>query len=179
MKKIFIKICTLILCISLIFSFASCTQSNNDDDNMDAYLEGVTQGREDLFLSLFNASGIDFESLFEGDVWDTNHFSLTFTDENNNSGTYLKYNMTLKNTTMEECFEREEMFFYIFDMADENFVLEYDDYYIFAIVENDYPLGYNAKGTVPISNEEAVSLIMIIVIDGHLYSAAYYLLQGF
>ena len=54
-------------------------------------------------------------------------------------------------------------------------VLVYDNYYDYEILENDYPLGgYTANGkTVIYDNPE--KLIVIIVIDGNIYTAVYHL----
>ena len=179
MKRLFKIACIIVLCISLVFCFSSCQKSNNYDSE-DIYLEEeyIRKGKYEAFWDIYNTLNLDkTRFLYSGDVWDTEHFSLIFSDVMIEDIPYLKYHFTLKDVpiatfndlTIEDCYKRGLIFFSI--CSTEDILMYGDEYYSNAL------FGHlderNAQGTVRLHEDQFI-LAIIIVIDGCFYTAEYY-----
>lgn len=182
MKKILIHLCCVTLLIALSLSLYACNQENDSQADDEQYQKGYNQGIEDTFLGLYNSIGLENEQiLFYGDVWDTEDFSLTLCDKIDEKDAYINYNLTLKNTTVEHCFDQNTFFFYIYALSDTEGMLLMGEDFIYDGLLNDevsteeYLAGNNVKGKCKLlDNSEIQTLIIIISTKGHLYSAIYY-----
>ena len=168
------------MCFALVFGLTSCNKNANNDYN-EAFQEGVRYGREETFLNLYNSICFENEvTLSYGDVWDTDHFSLTLYDTINGEEAYLAYDLVLKGTTLEDCLESEVFFFNIYAYSDtEGLILVRDDFvYDGALyyegLTDEYLKGNNVKSRCELlDNSEAQSIVIIISTKGYLYSATY------
>ena len=169
------RIVCVALCVIFIFCLSSCMKKYDIDSYGNQYNEGIEQGREDMFIALYNASSYK-KILYSGDVWETQHFSLILSTQKSNDETHLKYNITLKDIKIDQCYEEDKMVFNIYSWNSGSYdvVLGYDNYYDFAILEHDYPLGGNTASGRTSLYDNTKKLIAIIVIDDCVYTAIYY-----
>lgn len=181
MKKFLKNICCTALCIVLLFCLPSCHQAEDDYFDDERFQRGVEHGVEDTFLRMYNAVGFyNDETLMFGDTWNTKHFSLTIVDYEVKGDKYLFYNLNLQKTTVGKCYEGESLFFYIYAISDtDGIVLSGDDYYYDGILEydgdtDDYLNGKIINGKVKLfDNSSAQTMLIIIMIDGSVYTATY------
>lgn len=168
------------LCIAMLLVCSSCQQESDYYDD-EQFQEGIEYGQEDMFLRLYNAVGFyNDETLKHGKVWNTKHFKLTFKDGNVDNNKYLFYDLYLKKTTVEKCYEDQELFFYIYAISDtEGLLLEGDDYFYDGLwgrdgEVDDYLNGRTINGEVKLlDNSSAQTMLIIIMIDGTVYTARY------
>lgn len=185
MKRNAMNVRVVVLCVAVLLVCSSCQQKSDyyDDEQL---LDGIEYGQEEMFCELFNACNFDkVATLGSGDTWRTKHFTLKFTEERISiepekyaneivdSKLYLEYDLTLKDITIEECFEDSSMFFYIYSVESPQWEREFggDDYYLSAYLD-DQVNGNNCKGTIKLAHD-AQMLVVIIVIDGCYYAADY------
>lgn len=181
MKRIF----CLLLCLALVFGFSSCEKTYNESDVDDSYLEGLERGEKNMFLNLWKASSYP-KMLTYGETWETEDFSLSFTDskvEATHSYDYdgyehlLKCKLTLKNFTIDEGVENKHIYLGMYSYSTpgkwEMIVADYDYYHLSAIIEDDYTFGsYTSSPSFELyDNPEYIATI--IVIDGNLYKIGY------
>ena len=178
------KILSLTLCAVLIFCISSCGQTSNESDMKDAYLEGLERGERNMFLNLWQASSYT-KALSYGDTWETEDFSLSFTDYMTPSTVSygpsevhtLKCKLTLTNFTIDEGLENKDIYFGMYSYSTpgkwEVIVADYEDYYMYAICEDGYNFGsYTSIASFELyDNQQQVATI--IVVDGNLYKAIY------
>lgn len=183
MKKTLFSVISFALTLTLIFSLTSCQQKENDDYSDERFQKGVEYGMEDMFLRIYNSTKFENEKLlFYGDIWDTEHFSLTMFDTITKDEAYIGYDLTLKTTTVGNCAKSEEFFFNIYAFSDsEGLILKNDDFLWDSALyyegsTDEYLQGNNVKGKCKLlDNSEIQTLIIIIATKGHLYSATYYI----
>jgi hypothetical protein len=169
-----------LLCITLVFGLTSCKQNINEIHD-EAFQEGVQHGIEDTFLRLYNSICFENEPIISyGDVWDTDHFSLTIYDTINDDEAYLTYDLILKDTTVEDCFEREVFFFNIYAYSDtKGLILVRDDFLWDGLLDyegsnDEYLKGNRVKSRCELlDNSDIQSIVIIIATKGYLYSATY------
>ena len=168
----------LILFVAVCLVLTSCVQSQGASVSDDAYLEGIEQGKEEMFIDLWMASS-DIAILNFGDTWETDHFTLEIKSKRKTevsyreNAPYIEFDLTLNGITIEECASRDIMLFNIYSITEGNWdmVLGYDDYYSYTALQHID--GNNGRADVGIS-EDAEFLVVIIVIDSHIYTARYY-----
>lgn len=173
MKSFISVIIAIVLCVSM----SSCS-SNQVVSSDDSYLEGIEQGKQDIFIDLWMASS-NVSILSFGDIWETDHFSLEIQGKRKTevayeqNAPYIEFNLTLNGITIEECAKRDKMLFNIYSITDGkwNMVLGYDDYYAYTALQ--HLDGNNGIGDVGIY-ENTEFLVVIIVIDSCIYTARYY-----
>jgi len=165
---------SIALCAVLILGLSSCEKANKTDSSNDQFIEGAEYGREEVFIDLVDASPYKKIINFD-DVWETEDFSLVLSNVDVKGEPYLKYDLTLHNIKIDECYEDNKMLFNIYSWGNGlwNVVLGYDNYYDYAILENDYPLGgYTATGKTGLYDYDDIEkLVVIIVIDGNVHTA--------
>ena len=158
------------LCILLL---ASC--ANVEDEVSETWLEGIEQGRQDMFLELWQAADL-LNILNCNEAWETDYFSLIFSHNTTEEGVFLTFDLTLNNLSIQKCFEEKKMFFNIYSNSISNrnwdMVLGYDYYFDYALL--GHLDGHNGKGTIGLCDTPD-SLAIIIVIDGCLFTATYIL----
>ena len=172
------RLLCLILCITTVFFLSSCTKDNNNDENLfhfeSGFEAGLKKGREETFLSLFNACDFNSEvSLIGGDTWSTEYFTLMFSDEYRDGKLYLNYDLTLKDITINECREFGKLFLNIYYPGESwEPLLVKDDYYWHAS-----PGGLNENrvqgSTVASLPDDGHMCVILILINGHFYYATY------
>ena len=182
------RILSVMLCAVLVFGLSSCGQTSNDSDIDDSYLEGLEKGERNMFLNLWQASTFSRELVY-GETWETEDFSLSFTDykvEATYSSAYddydhlLKCDLTLKKFTTDEGIENKNIYFGMYSYSSpgkwEVIVADYEDYYFSAILEDDYTFGsYTSNPSFQLyDNQQYVGTI--IVINGTLYKISYRLI---
>ena len=180
MKKHLIRLGFLAFVFTLIFCLSSCEQKTNSDSD-ESFQEGVQFGIEDTFLRLYNSIGlVDEPILLYGYTWNTDHFSLTIYDTINEEEAYITYDLTLKNTTINDCLKRETFFFNIYAFSEtEGMILDSDNFIwdgalYYEGSTDEYLQGNNIKSRCELlDNSEIQSIIIIIATKGHLYSATY------
>lgn len=179
------RVLVIALCAVLIFGLSSCGKNDKESNLDDSYLEGLDRGQKDTFLSLFNASSPQ-KFLSYADVWETEAFSLSFTDskvENTYSYAYdeydhlLKCNLALKDFTIDEGQEEKNIYLGMYSRTSDGtwceVVSDYEYYYLSAIVEDNYTWGsYTAEATFELYDNPRY-VVTIIVVDGTLYNAVY------
>lgn len=177
MKRIICILLLVLMCLPLY----SCDSEESDYYEDEMFQEGIEYGQEEMFLRMYNAVGFyNDEILMYGDTWNTKHFKLTFKDGNVDNNKYLFYELYLKKTTVEKCYEDQELFFYIYAISDkEGILLEGEDYYFDGILchdgdTDDYLNGRTINGEVKLlDNSSAQTMLIIIMIDGDVYTARY------
>lgn len=182
MKKNYKTILVIAICMALLFSFSSCEKESDNHNYDNRFQEGVEYGIADTFLRIYNAVGFhDEEILKNGDAWNTKHFKLIFTDYNSGGKKYLHIDLTLKNTTLDRCFEYGDLFFNIYSISDtEGMVLSADEFIDLSLFEysgdtENFLAGNTAKTSIELlDNSDIQTLMIIIVIEGTLYTATYY-----
>ena len=180
------KLLSIVLCAILIFGLSSCDQASNESDTDDAYLEGLERGQKDTFLSLVNASRCQ-KILSYADVWETEDFSLSFTDskvEATHSYDYdgyehlLKCRLTLNDFTVEECYEEKNIYLGIYsrtwDGKWSEVASNYDHYFIYIDDLLNALENHTAEATFELYDNPRY-VVTIIVIDGILYHATYHI----
>ena len=171
MDKFFDKALAILICFALIFCFSSCQKSSNYNSE-DIYLEEeyISEGKHEAFWDMYNASKLDKTPfLNSGDVWDTEYFTLIFSDVMIEDKPYLKYDFTLKDVSIEDCYKKGLIFFSVCSTDD---ILMYGDDYYFNTAFGHLD-GRNAQGTVRLYEDQFI-LAIIIIIDGCFYTAEYY-----
>lgn len=175
------RLCSVILCLCLCACLSSCQKQQSSSGVSDSFLEGIEQGREDFFMDLWDAS-YNRNTLKCGDLWRTVDFSLLITAkrgispllENSEVAPYLEVDFTLNYPSIEECWKDGNLIFSIYSASDEGISRVWDsDYYFdyFYLIGN---LNDNEGYTEVRINEGTQILRVIIVIDGCLYTARYY-----
>ena len=182
MKKLIVFFVALFLCIGL----SSCQKQQSSSGVSDSFLEGIEQGREDFFMDLWNASykrnALNRNTLNCGELWSTDDFSLLITAkrgispllENSEAVPYLEVDFTLNYPSIEECWKEGNLIFSIYSASDEGTSRVWDsDYYFdyFYLIGN---LNDNEGYTEVKINEGTQILRVVIVIDGRIYTARYY-----
>lgn len=178
------RILVIALCVVLIFSLSSCDKTNNESDIDDSYLEGLERGERNMFLNLWQASSYT-KALSYGDTWETEDFSLTFTDYIASNTTkydssdhlFLKCALTLKNFTIDEGLENKNIYLGMYSYSSpgewELIVADYDHYYMYAIVEDDYNFGSYTSNTSFQLYDNQQYVAAMIVVNGNIYKAVY------
>lgn len=172
-------ICILVLCAIFAFALSACDTPTNDDSQFE---EGVEHGMEDIFLRIYDASDLRSEEfLMHGDCWQTKHFEIVFEDEELNGDRYLHFKLELKTTTVERCFDYGEVYFNIYAMSDsQGMLLEYDNFLDYGLINYDGSTDEFLDGNIVeasiklIDNADAQTMIIIIIVEGSLYTATYY-----
>ncbi len=170
MKK-FTKIaCIVALCIALPSCVLSTDESRAFDDETQ-YEVGVMDGKADMFERLYNAAyGKNSVALSSGDVWETSKFTLKLSDTRADGEKKLSFDLTLSDRTIEECYNYNLLFFNIYTLGNpQSEEVLYDDIYA---LYADCIDGNNIHGTVSFS--EDFVLYVIIVYDGVIYTADYF-----
>lgn len=182
------RILSIALCVVLCLSFSSCISDGTKCEECEAeFFNGYENGIQEVFLRVFDSSG-NFETLFYGDTWDTDHFSLVLYDYIYEEEPYISYDITLKNTTIENCLEYDNFFFNIYatNGVTNNhgpygeMVLIRDDFLwdgalYYDGVTDEYEQGNNVKSKCFLYNDlEYQNFLIIIATEGCLYSAVYY-----
>lgn len=175
--KSFVKIvCIISICILCL---SSCAQQNDDFYDDEQFQEGLEYGREDMFFRIYKSASFHNQKLLtQGDVWNTEHFSLILHDDLCSERPYIGYDITLKNTTTEKCIEDQSVFFNIFATNGE-MVLGYDSFLWDGALDYDgstdeYLKGNNAKSKCFLYSDTVYKKFLIIIAtEGHIYCAAY------
>ena len=156
------------VCLSLL---TACAEESTHSAYKDEYSDGLIDGHRDVFLDLWTASSLN-EILFSEELWETDDFTISFSNKKTSDSMFLTFDLTLKNFTITECFEESKMFFNIYSVNDSQWdmVLGYDNYFDYALFE--HLEDRNGKGSIGIS-DDAERLAIIIVIDGSIYKATY------
>lgn len=168
MKKTltYLLISALLLCI-----FSGCAEAPES-----TYTDGYNQGKYDMFNSIYLATSKNKALLSSGVPWETEHFTLIFKSKVVDDVTELTFDMTLSNTTLEECFNNKEMFFNIYSATNHQIldvILDNDNYFDYMALQ--HLENNNGTGTVKITNKTAKLLITIIVIESQIYSSIYFI----
>ena len=183
-KRMFI----ITVCILLVLCLCSCVDKDTKcDECEEEYLNGYENGIEDMFMRMYNATE-DFTTLFNGDIWETEHFSLTMYDSINGEEPYISYDIILKNTTIDHCLNYESFFFYVFATygTTSNYVpygkmiLTEDDFILYGMIDyegstDEYLQDNKAKSECHLySDVQYDNFMIVIATEGALYTAAYY-----
>lgn len=179
MKKRLKTMVSLALCAILCFGLSSCENKENNNTIDDSYLEGLERGEKNIFVSLYKATSRQAEILKYDDVWETDHFILSFRDFETSDSSFLECDLTLKGTTIDEALEKEYIYFGLYSHPSSNtwntIVADYEDYYMWAILEDDYNWGdYTSRTTFEIYDNQR-TVVAIIAIQGNIYTAGYLL----
>ena len=180
MKRLF----TIVLCVLLMLILSSCQKNDNVSNIDDPYLEGIAQGEKNAFLNLFNASPLN-KALTYGEVWETDDFSISFSDLQVES-TYaydnyehiLNCKLTLNNFTIDEVYEEKNIYLGIYSRTADGqwseVVSDYEYYYMSTILDDNYTWGdYSAEADFQLYDNPKY-VVAIIVIDGNLYKVSYH-----
>ena len=175
------RILSIMLCAVVVFGLSSCKQEPTDNYDDDSFQEGVQYGIEDTFLRLYNSMCFENEQpLSYGEVWDTEHFSLSIYDTINDDEAYLSYDLTLKGATVNDCLERDVFFFNIYAYSDtDGMILEYDDFVWDGMLDyegttDEYLQGNKIKSRCELlDNSDGQFIVIIIATKGYLYNASY------
>lgn len=179
MNKLIVKIITIVFCFSISVCLSSCDNQQENSNIEESYLEGVEQGEQDMFIDLFHASS-DLDLFHCGDSWETDHFSLSITTKRKTevsyreNAPYIDIDLTLNGITIEECYEGDEMVFNIYSYKEGHYdrILGDDNYFDYFLLQ--HMDGNNGRADVGIY-EDTECLAVIIVIDGCVYTASYFL----
>lgn len=179
------RLLSALLCAILFFGLSSCGKDSGGSGIDDAYLEGLEQGEENIFLSLFNASSPQ-KILSYADVWETENFSLSFTDYMAPSTVSygpseihtLKCELTLKDFTIDEAIEEEAIYLGIYSRTWNGKWSEvasnYEYYFMFIDNLTDSLGSHTGIATFGLYDNPRY-VVTIIVIDGILYHASYHI----
>lgn len=134
-----------------------------------------------MFMDLWMSSS-DVAYLYLGDSWETDHFvlkldiihkALDSISSYNDSTDFVEFDLTMKETTIEECVMSDSMLFNIYSVRDGewNAVLGYDNYYDYSALNQ--LSGNHGVGHIQLYGDVQF-LIAIVVIDSCIYTARYY-----
>ena len=181
------NICIFVLCVILVLGLSSCTYEKEDCPKCDnQFHSGYDKAVKDVFFDNFNAS-VDFTTLFCGDVWNTEHFTLIMCDKLYGEDWVLNYDITLKNTTIADCLQYENFYFNIYscyesenDGRDGEMILESDGFIWDGVIDyegttEEYEKGNNVKSKCFLYEDvEYQNFLIVITTEGCIYSAVYY-----
>lgn len=177
MKKFFKNICIVALFVILIFCLSSCDNKNENTID-DSYLDGLEDGKKNIFVDLFKTSSYK-EYLTYDEAWETDYFTLSFTDFEASDNLFLNCKLTLKEFSIDEGAENERIYLGIYSYANSGdwrkIVSDFDEYYMSAVLEDDYTFGtYTSRASFELYDGKAY-VVTIIAIHGELYTAIYML----
>ncbi len=186
MKK---RIFLIVLCVALMLCLSSCQKATTVSDAEDSYLEGLERGERNIFFTLVNASSCQKVILWYDEVWETEDFSLRFTDfkssdvslsdYDSSDDLFLKCELTLNDFTIDEGDEKNNIYLGMYSLSENDewnkIVSNYGEYYSYAVLEDGYTFGsYTSKATFGLYDNQKF-VFAIIVVNGNLYNVMYIL----
>lgn len=167
--------------------FSSCGRNEGYDKGYDSgYNDGEWDGSHEAMLeTLKQMSKIPNKTQLKyGEVWETEHFKVTFSIDKSKfeiqedySDTYnLTYDIEFLTQTLEESYQNHSVYFGIY--SDDLLILEpdYEDYYIEIMLSNDEKeevREYGGKGIVRTYGATDLKHIEVVIgIDDSLYVAS-------
>ncbi len=168
MKKAIILFLIAGLCINL----SSCSSSQDISSADDHYLEGLEQGYEDVFLNLWRATASGDNMLDSGELWETEHFTITITSDKNEWRSNISIELITHNLSISECFDEQQMLFNVFSYDGSQFsgLLTDDLFYMYAQLEEITQ--HTAQATVGI-DDTTKCIAILVAIDSCIYKATY------
>lgn len=176
MKKLF----SVILCLSICVCLSSCATRGNYTGTNQSYDEGLAQGKEDFFMTIWK-SAYDSNGREFGELWETDDFSIMIETkrkteiQSNPNAPYLEIDFTLKQGDLELRWKTGSLRFYIYSVtenAKRKEVGNSDCFYDY------FDLGGTVNGNkastdiLPI-DEDANVLLVVIVVDDRIYATSY------
>lgn len=176
MRKLFSAVLCLCLCVCLV----SCATTENYTGASDDYDEGLAQGKEDFFLTLWK-SAYDMNGRKFGELWETDDFSIMIAAKRKTevqsdlNAPYIEIDFTLKRGELELQWKTGSLRFYMYSVTESakrrevgNSDWFYDYFDIGGTID-----GNKAYTDILPIDEDANVLLVVIVVDDHIYSTSY------
>ena len=180
MKKVLIIAVIFCLSLYLCVSISSCQRETSSSSVDDSYLEGLAQGKEDFFLTLWK-SATDLKGRKFGELWKTDDFSIMIAAkrktevQSNPNAPYLEIDFTLKRGDLELRWKTGSLRFYMYSVtenAKRREVVNSDWFYDYFDIGGTVDGNKAYTDIIPI-DEDANVLLVVIVVDDRIYATSY------
>lgn len=181
--KFLSKIITIVLCLSLCASLSACTVKQSDPYESELYLDGVRQGQQDFFMTIWE-SAYDYNGKMSGETWKTDDFAIDIVEfrktevSSDPNARYISIDFTFYPGKIEQYWNSGNLRIGIYsdcsvcsngfsEIGDFDYFISYFD--MGGILKDHY-----AHTDILSIHEDTEQLRVVIIVDDRIHATSYY-----